>query len=99
MSSFTTRVELHSAAHDDYNNLHAYMEAAGFSRLIKSDDGTWYHLPTAEYNREGALTIADVRASAQQAAARTGKTFCVLVSETTSRSWVGLPAYQPAMRR
>lgn len=98
MSSFTTRVELHSASYDDYNNLHAFMEAEGFSRLIKADSGTWYHLPTAEYNREGALTIAEVRASAQRAANRTGKLFCVLVSESTSRSWVGLPECQLATR-
>jgi hypothetical protein len=98
MSSFTTRVELHSASHDDYNNLHALMEAEGFSRLIKADDGTWYHLPAAEYNRECALSIAEVRASAQRAATRTRKLFCVFVSESTSRSWVGLPEYQLATR-
>jgi hypothetical protein len=96
MSSFTTRVELHSATHDDYNNLHAFMEAEGFSRLIRSSDGKWYHLPTAEYDRKGDLTAADVLGSAERAAARSGKRYSVIVTESNRRTWNGLVECQPA---
>ncbi len=34
MAAFTTRVELHSAGYEDYETLHAAMEAEGFSRTI-----------------------------------------------------------------
>ncbi len=56
MAAFTTRVELHSAGYEDYETLHAAMEAEGFSRTITSGDNITYHLPTAEYNRSGNLT-------------------------------------------
>jgi hypothetical protein len=50
MTSFTTRVELHQVRRTDYDQLHLEMEQEGFERTISSDDGTDYHLPTAEYN-------------------------------------------------
>jgi hypothetical protein len=91
MASFTTRVELHSASAEDYERLHSYMQAEQFSRLIKSDDGTWYHLPTAEYDRSGNYSAADTLAAAKRAAARTSKNYSVLVTETNRRTWFNLP--------
>jgi hypothetical protein len=90
MASFTTRVELHGATYSDYETLHAAMDAEGFSRKIKSDDGTVYHLPTAEYNRIGELTRAQVLAAAKRAAAKTNKRYAVLVTESVARTWEGL---------
>ncbi len=90
MPNFTTRVELHAASYSDYEVLHAAMERRGFSRYIKSDDGKTYHLPTAEYNRGGVLTLSQVRDSASAAASETGKTFAVLVTESAGRNWIGL---------
>ena len=90
MASFTIRVELHYASEADYQTLHSAMERAGFSRFITSDDGITYHLPLAEYNREGNLTRSQVLASARTAADTTRKTYAVLVSETSGRTWVGL---------
>ena len=90
MASFTVRVELHYATEADYQTLHSAMERAGFSRFITSDDGITYHLPLAEYNREGNLTRSQVLASAKTAADTTRKTYAVLVSETSGRTWVGL---------
>ena len=58
--SFSVRVELHRATDEDYEQLHAAMEQAGFSRLIASDDGVVYHLPTAEYDYQGEETRSDV---------------------------------------
>jgi hypothetical protein len=98
MASFTTRVELHDATYADYDVLHKAMEAEGFSRLIKSDGGTWYHLPTAEYNRTGELTRAQVLESAKRAAAKTRKLFAVFVTESNGRSWEGLPEVKAAGR-
>lgn len=90
MASFTTRVELHNAAASDYEALHMAMEAEGFSRRIKSDQGTWYHLPTAEYDRSGQLTREQILESAKRAAAKTNKKYAILVSEATARYWFGL---------
>lgn len=96
MARFTTRVELHGASYSDYEQLHGAMEREGFSRAIRSDQGSWYHLPTAEYDREGPLTTEQVLDSAKRAAATTGKKFGVLVTEGFRRTWFGLPAAQPA---
>jgi hypothetical protein len=92
MASFTTRVELHhSATKSDYDKLHVEMESEGFSRLIRSDEGRWYHLPTAEYDRSGNHTAAQTLESAKRAASKTGKSFSVLVSESNARTWHNLP--------
>ena len=90
MAQFTVRVELHDADGDDYDTLHAAMKNEGFSRFIKSDGGSKYHLPTAEYTREGELTRKQVLDSAKSAAAETGKEAGILVTESNGRSWSGL---------
>ena len=96
MASFTTRVELHSATYSDYETLHKAMETEGFSRQIKADSGTWYHLPTAEYDRSGVLTRAQVLESAKRAASKTNKAFAVLVTESNGRTWEGLQQIKAA---
>jgi hypothetical protein len=98
MANFTVRVELHYAVEADYQTLHAAMERVGFSRFITSDDGITYHLPLAEYNRDGNLTRSQVLESAKTAANATGKKYAVLVSETSSRTWVGLTVKSGAVR-
>jgi len=90
MAQFTVRVELHHADDDDYETLHSAMEDEGFSRFITSNDGTTYHLPTAEYNREGSLTRQQVLDSAKTAAAKTKKEYGILVTESEGRKWIGL---------
>ncbi len=91
MANFTVRVELHGARPDDYEALHAKMEARGFKRTIAADSsGVVYKLPTAEYNFEGTATIHQVRDGAAAAATELGKKHSILVSEATLRSWVGL---------
>jgi hypothetical protein len=90
VAKFTVRVELHRADDDDYETLHSAMEAQGFSRLITSNDGASYHLPTAEYNRSGSLSRDDVLESAKTAAAKTGKKSAILVTESDGRTWSGL---------
>ena len=90
MANFTVRVELHQGSYEDYENLHTAMERLGFSRFITSDDGKVYHLPTAEYDRQASLTIAQVLNQAKAAANSTGKNSAVLVSEALGRMWNGL---------
>jgi hypothetical protein len=90
MASFTVRVELHNAGDKDYETLHAAMARKGFSRQIRSDDGNWYHLPSAEYDYAAQESIDQVRPAAATAAGTTGRTFAVLVTEAGKRSWQGL---------
>ena len=94
MPSFTTRVELHNANYSDYETLHAAMARRGFLRLITSDEGSTYHLPTAEYDRVGDLNAHQVLDAAKAAAAETGKSFGVLVTESRGRVWSGLSVAQ-----
>jgi hypothetical protein len=90
MSSYTTRVELHRASDADYENLHVAMKREGFSRLIKSSDGTTYRLPPAEYNYVGDGNVDQVLAGAQRAAETTHLRHAVLVTESNGRRWFAL---------
>ena len=90
MSSFTTRVELHSANYSDYETLHSAMGRQGFSRTIRGDDGVEYHLPTAEYNLIENITRAQVLEKAKVAASYTGKSSSIIVTESNGRTWSGL---------
>ena len=92
MANFTIRVELHRAVGADYDVLHAAMEQKGFSRFITGENGQTYHMPWAEYTGSGNLTSGQVRDIARDAANTTGKSNAVLVTESTSRAWVGLVA-------
>ena len=97
MAKFSVRVELHAASYADYEKLHASMERRGFSRTIKADAGKTYHLPTAEYDGGGDVTLQQVLELAKAAAAETGKTFEVFVTESAGRVWFGLKevAFRP----
>ena len=90
MSMFLTRVELHKADYFDYEKLHTQMRKNGFKQTIDSSNGTYYHLPTAEYYHEGNFTADAVLQSAKSAAQTTGKLFAIIVSETTTFKWDGL---------
>jgi len=90
MSQFTVRIELHNAQWADYDTLHAAMEQRGFSRLITGDNGQTYHLPWAEYTGSGNFSSPQIRDIARVAADSTGKQSAVLVTESSSRAWIGL---------
>lgn len=90
MASFTTRVVLSDADRDDYETLHQYMAAKGFSKTITSDKGTAYELPDAEYDYKGDVSKSDVLELAKAAAARVGRKYKVLVTESKGRVWHGL---------
>jgi hypothetical protein len=91
VASFTTRVELKNAStYQDYANLHAAMERCGFARVIRSDNGVTYQMPPAEYNFEGTATIDQIVSAASGAAATTGLSYSVFVTEAVRRSWQNL---------
>jgi hypothetical protein len=71
--------------------LHGAMVKKGFSRKIESNSNVFYHLPTAEYNFEGAQTRALVLELAKTAASVTGKRHSILVTEAAGRTWYNLP--------
>lgn len=99
MASFTTRVELHDAVYtSDYDTLHAAMAAEGFIRTITSDEGTTYNLPTAEYNKVGTYTRDQVLESAKRAAAKTGRKYSILVTESNGRKWYNLPEVKKSVK-
>ncbi|WP_247394592.1 hypothetical protein [Ralstonia pseudosolanacearum] len=90
MAGFTTRVELHAAKAEDYEKLHEAMEAEGFERTITSDDGVTYDLPTAEYVYSGDVTRKEVLTKAKAAAAKTGKKYGALVTQSKGWTWHSL---------
>ena len=91
MAYFTARVVLHSWADSShYAVLHTAMTNAGFSRVVAANDGANYELPPAEYLLIGTYKIADVLAKAQSAAAQTGHTDSILVTEGVTLTWSGL---------
>lgn len=69
MTNYTVRVELHDAESDDYENLHEEMRKEGFSKRIRTNDGT-YELPTAEYSMVSTLKSPDILSKAEAAANR-----------------------------
>jgi hypothetical protein len=88
VAKYTVRIELPGASEEQYHHLDQSMEKRGFSRTIKATDGTWWRLPSGEYNvenetrnpiqlKELVVSIAD--------AIRPGS--WVLVTEAGSRAW------------
>lgn len=84
MARFTTRVELVDVDEDDYEDLHDFMKAEGFTRTISTGE-TIYKLPPAEYNLTGDFTINNVLGKAKAAAAKTKLEHRILVTEAGKR--------------
>jgi hypothetical protein len=96
MALFITRIELNgNPTWQDYDNLHKAMKRAGFSRLITSNDGAVYHLPSAEYSRSVDLTTAQVRDQAHIAAKSAWNDVQTLTTQGDS-AWNGLRPATPA---
>jgi hypothetical protein len=86
MSEFITRVLLHDATHQQYDQLHTQMHAAGFASAIRGDDGNWHQMPWAEYVYSAANTsAAGVRDLAVRVVAAVVPRFEVFV--TASNGW------------
>jgi hypothetical protein len=90
MADYIVRVELHGAAWDDYETLHAEMARAGFCRTIRSTSQMAYQLPTAEYHATTVMDAMGVLRMARAAADRTRKSNGVLVVQSAGTAWIGL---------
>jgi len=90
MPAFVARVELHQGTSQDYQTLNTAMESTGFSRAVRSDDGSAVLLPTGQYVGNGELTARDVSQIAQGAALKTKKGFSVFVTDLSTAAWFGL---------
>lgn len=90
MAKFTTRIVLHDADSEDYDDLHDHMDQEGFTDEISSNDGTKYKMPDAEYDISGQMALNDVMAKAKRAAGKTGKKYQVFITESAGRKWFGL---------
>jgi hypothetical protein len=91
MAQFTTRVLLNGyPSAEDYEKLHKAMKRRGFSRVIKSDDGEYYWLPNAEYDRQANVARSQVLADAKAAADSVSSSTEILVTESAGRTWNGL---------
>lgn len=90
MARFTIRVELHNATAKDYTTLATALAAKNITDVITADDGNKYKMPPAEYQCYGELTAVQVRDIAATAAQTTRKKHAILVTEATSRAWIGL---------
>jgi hypothetical protein len=90
VAKFTTRIVLHDADWDDYNDLYTYMDQEGFTDEITSSDGTTYKMPDAEYDIVGSFDLDDVLAIAKRAAGKTGRKYAVFITQSSGRKWVGL---------
>lgn len=64
MARFFIRVELFRADGDEYDKLHEKMQAIGFSKTVKFDDGKTYKLPTGSYMGASNLNANSVRTKA-----------------------------------
>lgn len=50
MARFSVRVELYGYPNEQvYENLHTKMQKKRYLRVVKDDNGNWYHMPSAEY--------------------------------------------------
>ena len=91
MAQFITRVELHDyATGEQYQTLHDAMQKEGFSRIITTNNGQKYNLPTAEYNRYDNVPVENILQSAERAAKTVGKRYSIITSEIVRASIIGL---------
>jgi hypothetical protein len=99
MAAFSVRVELHRASWDDYVTLATLLAAQGIFDTIRGNNGVLYKLPPAEYNFEGAATGEQVREAVALTASRVVSDYAVVVSQATTRFWIGLQPISEVTRR
>jgi hypothetical protein len=91
MAEFTTRVLLSgNPPAEVYDKLHKAMKKKGFSRVIKGDNGAYFWLPHAEYNRSTSVSRSQVLTDAQAAADTVSTSNEILVTESNGRAGNGL---------
>ena len=91
MARFTVRVELHAGEHKHYLMLYKELAARTFDDTIEAER-VRYKLPTGEYNYEGNKTKEQVLSLAKDAASRVSRSYSILITESTGRSFLNLKA-------
>ncbi|MGA0600521.1 hypothetical protein ACO2Q3_07430 [Caulobacter sp. KR2-114] len=88
MADFTVRVELRGGSEGDYDALYVAMEKSGYLRIVQADDGSWYQLPSGEFNlRNSDLTVRQVADFAKQVAENIRQGAWVIVTQAVARYW------------
>jgi hypothetical protein len=85
MADFFARVELHGATWpEDYEKLHALLDAHGFSNCVTAKDGKSWRLPTGTYWSTNRIDDVDrVAKAVKQCADSTGYKNEILVVKDT----------------
>lgn len=97
MPWFMTRVVLHNAGREDYEELHQYMDDAGFTKVIEGEKAI-YDLPDAMYDYrtdDETVQTSDVRDKAVAAANKTKKKNSVFVVRYVAWSSMSLTRTTP----
>lgn len=89
MANYIVRIRLYNGD-DSYDELHKYMEDAGFVRHVVAARGPTYRLPPGEYHLDAKITSAAALTRAKRAATKTGQKFEVLLSRCHEIKWFGL---------
>ena len=91
MSTFIVRIELHPSDKEQaYSAVHDAMESAGFSRVLRHEDGVRYHLPTSEYCMTSTSSVEAVRDLAARAVGKITTLYMLFVSDATRVAFAGL---------
>jgi hypothetical protein len=61
MAQYLVRVELFGASSDDYERLHANMDATGIEREVSFSDGSRRQMPSGTYFGLSGLSVSSVR--------------------------------------
>ena len=61
MAQYLVRVELFGASSDDYERLHANMDAMGIEREVSFSDGSKRQMPSGTYFGPSSLDVSSVR--------------------------------------
>lgn len=77
---------------EQYELLHVKMAELGFFKEIRSDGGSWYQLPDAEYHGFSALTCEQLRDAMRFTADSVRFGAKVLVTEAPRAAWLLPPA-------
>lgn len=95
MAQFIARIELYGRPSEtEYALLHAAMGRQGFVRTITLNDGSEYHLPNAEYQLVGDMTIDQVWARANSAAVSVWANHGILCTQSAGIRVSGLRPVQ-----
>lgn len=92
MANCMIRVELHQArTADQYQRLHEQLSRFGITNTITASTGKRYRLPPAEYYYSGDASRDQLLQTSKQCAAAVDQSFAIVVTESNSVTWEGLP--------